>query len=636
MSLVRITRKNFDTSDAVVTAYGRVSTNKEEQKISMKYQIEGLEEELSRHPQWIDSELRYNDDGVTGTSVFKRYNFRRMINDAKLGKFNLIIIREVSRFARYTKEFLIYLEELQKNGVEVYFSAYGVLSNDPYARFFLNSMATQAETESENKSKYTKEGHEKRKGKGFIFGSDNRFGWELKQTDKGESNKLEIIEDEAKIIRLIFDLYINGLVINGVRETFGMRKIAAYLNTNGFRTKTGANWYTSTVNDILHNKCLCGYIAYNKSFKKNLHDERRKNRNREEYIYIKSDNVAIIIDEETFLRANDLSKSRTKISSKPILDENGQPKRDSNNRIIRKSQGYKPINDLYSKKLICECESTLKAHRIRRALANGEKPIGYTCYRYDASIDKGKPCTNRTFDKVKLDMVALKIFGDFMKDNAKAIDLAYKMIISCYRTEKESKILKNPKDLKNKIESLKRKSSNLFNKYADDKMSEEVFYERDNMLREKIKETERELTVLLNELQDVSIFDEKVEITRIREALSMVGTTFRNDFGYDEITHEIISSFVSKIVTHADGSFDWYLNLRGNCDNYVKYQNKFSNDYKERYEINPNASIIDEFCIGYEEANEFVKKWRKTKFQLVRKDGTPIWRDINVKVFIEF
>lgn len=634
--LKRIERENFDSSDVVACAYGRVSTTKLEQQISMEYQIEGLEDEFKRHPKWVDSGLRYNDDGKTGTSIFKRYDFQRMIADAKLGKFNLIIIRDVSRFARYAKEFLIYLEELQKCGVEVYFSSYGLLSNEPFAMNLLVSLAAQAETESQNKSKYTKDGHEKRKKKGFIFGSKNRLGWKLIITDKGKPNKLEIIEDEAKIIRLIFDLYINGSIINGVRETFGMRKIAAYLNTNGFKTKTGANWYTSTVNDILHNKCLCGYIAYNKSFKKDMHDERRKNRNREAYKYVKSENVDVIIDEETFLKAQDLAKGRTKVSSKPILDDNGQPKRDSNDNIIRMSQGYKPISDIYAQKLICECNSTLKVHRIRRALANGERPIGYTCYRYDASLDNGNQCKNRTFDKVKLDMVALKIFGSFMKDNKKAIKLAYEMIISCYKAEKASHITKNPKDLQKKIDVLKRKKLNLFDDYTEDKMKDEEYYERDNLLRSRIEETERELTILMNELKDVSTFDEKIEKAKIKEALSMVGTTFKNDFGYDEVTYEIISSYVSKVVTHADGSFDWYLNLKGDCDHYAKYHNKFSKDYKERYEINPNASIIDEFSIGYEEANEFVKKWRKTKFQLAKADGTPIWRDINVKVYIEF
>jgi site-specific DNA recombinase len=636
MMLKRITRENFDSSDAVASAYGRVSSTKLEQQISMEYQIEGLEDEFKRHPKWVDSGLRYNDDGKTGTSIFKRYDFQRMLADAKLGKFNLIIIRDVSRFARYAKEFLIYLEELQKCRVEVYFTSYGVLSNDPFAKNLLTSFASQAESESEHKSKFTKDGHKKRKERGFIFGSKNRFGWDLIITDKGESNKLEIIEDEAKIIKLIFDLYINGLVINGVRETSGMRKIAAYLNSNGFKTKTGANWYTSTINDILHNKCLCGYIAYNKSYKKDMHDERRKNRNREDFVYVKSDNVAIIIDEETFLKAQDLAKGRTKVSSKPILDENGQPKRDSNSNIIRMSQGYKPITDIYAQKMVCECNSTLKVHRIRRALESGEKPIGYTCYRYDATSINSKTCINKTFDKVKLDMVALKIFGGFMKDNEKAIKLAYEMIISCYKAEKASHITKDPKDLQKKIERFKRKKISLFNDYTEDKMKDEEYYERDNLLRSKIEETERELTILMNELKDVSTFDEKIEKTKIKVALSMVGTTFKNEFGYDEVTHEIISSYVSKVVTHADGSFDWYLNLKGACDNYSKYHNKFSKDYKERYEINPNANIINEFCIGYEEANEFVEKWRKTKFQFAKKDGTPIWRDINVKVFVEF
>ena len=233
-----ITRDNFESSEVVFTGYGRVSTTKEEQMVSHKFQLEDLEDFFASKTNWVDSGLRYDDNGKSGTNIFHRKDFQRMMLDAKAGRFNLIVMRDVSRFARYTKEFLIYLEELEKYGVVVYFVNYGLLSNDVQARMILPMLAAVAEEESRMKSDFTKAGHKKRKELGFVFGSNNRYGWDLIKTDKGKSNLLVINEEEAKVVRLIFDLYINGRVIKCVYGRRSSFDIPATLNKENIYSDT--------------------------------------------------------------------------------------------------------------------------------------------------------------------------------------------------------------------------------------------------------------------------------------------------------------------------------------------------------------------------------------------------------------
>ena len=631
-----ITRENFNSSAVVYTGYGRVSTSKEEQLISHKFQIEDLEDFFKSKQEWNDSGLRYDDTGKSGTNVFHRKDFQRMIKDAKAGKFNLIVMRDVSRFARYTKEFLIYLEELEKYGVVVYFVNYGLLSNDVQASMILPMLAAVAEEESRIKSDFTKNGHRKRKELGFVFGSDNRYGWDLVKTDKGKSNLLVKNEEEAKIIELIFDLYLHGKVIDGVLTDFGIRKITYYLNQNDIKTKSGGEWYPAMVGRIINNKCFCGYVVYNKSFKQNLHDERRKNRNKEEFVYIKSEAVEPIIDEDTFYKAQAKAARSLKVSAKPVLDENNQPKRDENGKIIRHSVGYKPITEPYAQKMVCGCGSTFKVHSIRRATKNGVKPVGYTCYKYDRGARGEDGCNHTSLDKVKLDMSALKIFRDFLSDNSKAISIAYDMIISCYKEEKSQIDKVNPATVQKKIDTLNFKRQKLFDDYTDEKMTDELYYERDANLHSKIKELTEQLKIAQVEYEEDEV-DISAEKLKIKEALNTTKLTFVNQYGYEEVDRSVIDRFVSKIVSYEDGRFDWYLNLRGTCNNdYNRYKNKFAEDYNERYKINEKAVFVDEFVIDFEEANSFVKSFGRKGFRKVKKDGTPIWKDIQVKVFVEF
>ena len=143
-----------------VAFYGRVSTEHEAQISALDNQIEWYRQLLNAHPNWHFVE-QYVDEGITGTSAEKRPGFMKMISDAKSGKFDLIVTREVSRFARNTVDTIDYTRKLKKIGIEIYFVNDGIWSFDPDGEFRLTIMASVAQDESRKTSVRVKSGQEK-------------------------------------------------------------------------------------------------------------------------------------------------------------------------------------------------------------------------------------------------------------------------------------------------------------------------------------------------------------------------------------------------------------------------------------------------------------------------------------------
>ena len=142
----------------VVAIYARVSTEHEAQLSALENQIQYYDDLLSKHPEWKLYD-RYIDEGITGTSVRKRVNFMRMIEDAEKGCFDLIITREVSRFARNTVDTLQETRKLKQMGVEVYFIEDNIWTfNDEDGELKLTIMATLAQNESKKTSMRVKAG----------------------------------------------------------------------------------------------------------------------------------------------------------------------------------------------------------------------------------------------------------------------------------------------------------------------------------------------------------------------------------------------------------------------------------------------------------------------------------------------
>ena len=182
-----------------VAVYARVSTEHESQINALSNQIQYYDDILKQHKDWKLYE-RYVDEGISGTSINKRINFLRMIDDAKKNKFDLIITREVSRFARNTVDTLQMTRELKKYGVEVYFTEDNIWTfNDDDGELRLTIMATLAQNESRKTSQRVKAGQKISFENGVIYGTGNILGYDKVGKD------FIINKEQAEIFKFIYD-----------------------------------------------------------------------------------------------------------------------------------------------------------------------------------------------------------------------------------------------------------------------------------------------------------------------------------------------------------------------------------------------------------------------------------------------
>src|SRR5574344_1140753 len=186
-----------------VTYYARVSTSSDVQLNSLDNQLLYYEKYITSNKNW-NYVKGYVEEGVTGVRVDKRIIFQEMINDASKGKFDLIITKEVSRFARDLEDSIHYIRLLKKYGVGIYFENQNLNTFDSNSELILNIMFNLAQEESRKLSSRIKFGHKQAIQKGHVLGSNNIIGY------KKDNCKLVVVEEEAKLIQTIFELYASG------------------------------------------------------------------------------------------------------------------------------------------------------------------------------------------------------------------------------------------------------------------------------------------------------------------------------------------------------------------------------------------------------------------------------------------
>ena len=235
-----------------VTFYARVSSDSNEQLHSLQAQSEQFQGFISKsdNGQYVDG---YLDEGISGTSVNKRGSFLRMIDDAHLDKFDFIITKEVSRFARNTLDSIKYTQDLLAHGIGVFFQSDNINTLMPDSELRLTIMASVAQDEVRKTSERVKFGFRRAIEKGVVLGSDRIWGY------KKDQGKLVIVEDEAKMVRRIYELF--------AIDNMGMRSIAKQLTEEGYRNSHNKPLSFSTISGILSNPKYKGYYCGNKTHK---------------------------------------------------------------------------------------------------------------------------------------------------------------------------------------------------------------------------------------------------------------------------------------------------------------------------------------------------------------------------------
>ena len=271
-----------------VAAYCRVSTDNDDQANSFESQQRYFRQYIERNPDW-ELYAIFADEGISGTNTKKRKEFNRMIACAKNGDFDLIITKEISRFARNILDSIFYTRDLKKHGVGVIFLNDNINTLDGDAELRLAIMSSIAQEESRKTSERVKWGQKRQMEQGVVFGR-SMLGYDVKD------GKMTINEEGAKIVRLIFHKFVD--------EGKGTHVIARELREEGIEPMRVKEWQNTVILRVIRNEKYCGDLVQKKTYTPDfLSHEKKYNRGQEEFVIIK-DHHEPIISRELFDKAN--------------------------------------------------------------------------------------------------------------------------------------------------------------------------------------------------------------------------------------------------------------------------------------------------------------------------------------------
>ncbi len=292
-NITKIAAKPSLISKKRVCAYARVSSGKDAMLHSLSAQISYYSKYIQSHTDWIYSGV-YADEALSGTKD-ERPNFQRMLADAKDGKIDIIIVKSVSRFARNTVTLLEATRELKEYGVDVYFEEQKIHTLSSEGELMLSLLAGFAQEEARSVSENMKWRIKKDLSEGIMWGGKSHLGYEL--IDK----KLVLIPEEAKIVKRVFQLFIEGC---------GIQKIANSFNKEGIQPKYSDHWNKSSVRHILSNVNYTGDLLLQKTYRESyLTKKKRINKGEQDQFLVENDHEAII-DKDTFNLAQQLLAER--------------------------------------------------------------------------------------------------------------------------------------------------------------------------------------------------------------------------------------------------------------------------------------------------------------------------------------
>lgn len=290
-----------------VAVYARVSTDDPRQTSSYELQKNHYQDVVNKNPNWMLVEI-YADEGISGTSLQHRDAFKKMIEDCEGGKIDLIITKSVSRFARNVVDCIRYVRELSslRPPVGVFFETEHLNTLDPKSEMILSFMSTLAQEESHTKSEIMNSSIEMRFRRG-IFLTPPLLGY-----DQDENGDLVINPHEAKIVQLIFYMYLNGS---------STQQIADSLTELCCKTKKNNDvWSSSTILQILQNERHCGDVLARKTWTPNYLDHKSRKNNQDRNQYRKVGHHEAIISRDDFIAVQKLI-TNAKYGNKEILPE---------------------------------------------------------------------------------------------------------------------------------------------------------------------------------------------------------------------------------------------------------------------------------------------------------------------------
>ena len=386
-----------------VTYYARVSSDSDEQLNSLDNQISYYENFIKKNKVWTFVP-GYIDEGLSGISTKKRKHFNEMIDDAKSGMFDLIITKEISRFARNTLDSLQYTRELLGLGVGVFFQNDNINTLDEDAELRLTIMSSIAQDELRKLSSRIKFGHQQAIKSNVVLGNSRIFGY------KKEDKHLVIDETQAPMVRDLFRLYATG--------EYSMKQLEKHFYNQGYRNYNGNKIAHSTMSGIISNPKYKGYYVGNKVRIVDMFTKKQKFLPPEEWVMFKDETgeiVPAIVSEELWDKANEVLVRRSE--------------------DVKKRQGLCNHANLLTGKLYCshcgsayyrrESKSKDGTVNSKWVCSNKINNGADACPSFPLYEDEIKPILFEVFSETRVDVEALietytEMFNSLESDNETA------------------------------------------------------------------------------------------------------------------------------------------------------------------------------------------------------------------------
>lgn len=442
-----------------VTYYARVSTDKDEQLHSLSAQVQYYSQFIQACPNWrfVDG---YIDEGISGTSVHKRENFLKMIDDAKKGRFDFIVTKEISRFSRNTLDSIQFTQELLRSGVGVLFQSDNINTLMPDSELRLTIMASIAQDEVRKISERVKFGFKRAIEKGTVLGNNRIWGYQK------ENGRLVIDEKEAEVVRLIFELYAN--------RRMGIRTISTYLADHGYENSRGNAFSFSTIRGILSNPKYKGFYCGRKSSKIDYKMSTIKTFTPDQWVLYKDEeNVPPIVSEELWEKANVILAKRS-------AKQSAQDKTSYQNKYP------------YSGKILCGIHHEPYYRSVYR-YPSGDKEV-WQCQEYTRKGKSG--CSSPMIYTSELDEIMRKALEEVAIQKA---EIVHDLLQVYSSMEGGKKVEENAAKYRANMEEILRRKDKLLDLSIDGRISDEEFSLRNDRFNQELEGLRQRLDKLEKE-----------------------------------------------------------------------------------------------------------------------------------------
>ena len=501
-----------------VCAYCRVSTGDEEQINSYESQKKYYDEKINSNSLWVFAGI-YADEAITGTLDYKRNEFMRMITDAMEGKFDVIITKSISRFARNTLDTLKYVRRLKERNIAVIFEKENINTLEMSGEFLLTILSSIAQQESESISGNVKLGLKMKKERGEIVGFKHCLGYDY----DNDSHEIKIQQDEAEIVRHIFNRYCEGV---------GSTIIARELTEAGYvPPKGGEKWADSTIRGIIKNEKYKGDVLQGKTFTIDpITHKRMINKGEEDKYYIENNHEAIV-SAEVYEKAQSILEKRSGAI------ETGRRKGNYSRKYT------------FSSRVFCGFCGSVFVRRNLYNNTNHETKV-WQCMSYVKNGKKFCPETKAIRENV-IENCFVEAYELLCQDNKEVINNFLNRIDGFLRENNTKSMLQK---LEIKKQGIEDKINSLINLMIDGTIDKETFNKKKIELNKKIKKIEKDQELFKCQLDDENTFDFGVE--KIRKVFDKETKDFRV---FDK---DIFEALIYKVVI---GDYD----ENGNKDPYV-------------------------------------------------------------------